>query len=177
MMGRLFLLGKPNSDDIMKQLQIREIRQDDNKPLAQVIKSVLVEYDAHHGGTAYDDPETERMFENYQTERFRYFVAELNGELVGGAGIQGLKGKEQDYCELQKMYLNSETRGLGVGKALMETCLEFAKKAGYQYCYLETLCNMEAAQTLYRKFGFENQNEPIGDTGHFGCNVWMLKKL
>jgi putative acetyltransferase len=163
--------------EIMEEVRIRKIHQEDNIPLAKIIKSVLKEHDAHHGGTAFDDPETDRMFETYQVFNSRYFVAELNGRLVGGAGIHELNGKEKEYCELQKMYLLPETRGVGIGKALMETCLEFAKQSGYQYCYLETLCSMKAAQALYRKFGFEMQDKPVGETGHFGCNVWMLKKL
>jgi putative acetyltransferase len=36
---------------------------------------------------------------------------------------------------------------------------------------------MEAAQKLYKKNGFLNLNKPMGGTGHYSCNVWMLKKI
>ena len=161
----------------MNDVNIREISKTDNAALGEIIRSVLMEYDAHHGGTAFDDPELDHMFEAYQNEGSIYFVAEVNGSLVGGAGIKRLDGNLEGYCELQKMYLLPQTRGLGVGKTLMEKCLKFAKEAGYEHCYLETLGSMEGAQLLYRKFGFEVIDRPLGDTGHFGCNVWMLKKL
>ncbi|NCP51185.1 MAG: GNAT family N-acetyltransferase, partial [Flavobacteriales bacterium] len=48
---------------------------------------------------------------------------------------------------------------------------------GFESCYLETLPYMEDARKLYAKVGFETLNEPMGDTGHYSCNLWMLKKL
>jgi putative acetyltransferase len=36
---------------------------------------------------------------------------------------------------------------------------------------------MEAAQKLYKKNGFISLEKPMGATGHYSCNVWMLKKL
>ncbi len=51
------------------------------------------------------------------------------------------------------------------------------KKRTYKNCYLETMPYMEAAQKLYKKNGFTNLEGPIGNTGHYSCNVWMLKKL
>jgi putative acetyltransferase len=36
---------------------------------------------------------------------------------------------------------------------------------------------MEAASRLYRKNGFVNLEKPLGNTGHYSCNVWMIKEL
>jgi putative acetyltransferase len=60
---------------------------------------------------------------------------------------------------------------------LIETCLEKAKTIGFENCYLETMPYMDAAQALYKKNGFVNLDKPMGNTGHYSCPVWMLKKL
>ena len=44
-------------------------------------------------------------------------------------------------------------------------------------CYLETLPNMIAAQRFYEKYGFVRIDEPLGDTGHFECDVRYIKEL
>jgi putative acetyltransferase len=36
---------------------------------------------------------------------------------------------------------------------------------------------MHAAKALYKKNGFVNLESPMGNTGHYSCNVWMLKQL
>ena len=43
--------------------------------------------------------------------------------------------------------------------------------------FLETLDRMEGANRLYSKFGFEQVDKPVGDTGHFGCDRWLIKDL
>ncbi len=51
------------------------------------------------------------------------------------------------------------------------------KEFGFEQCYLETLPYMEGARKLYRKVGFKDLEAPMGDTGHYSCNLWMLKDL
>nr|MBA3706565.1 GNAT family N-acetyltransferase [Bacteroidota bacterium] len=80
-------------------------------------------------------------------------------------------------CELVKMYLRAQARGKCLGKLLIEKCLEFAKGYGYLQVYIETMPELRKAMSIYEKFGFEYLKGPLGNTGHFGCGVWMLKKL
>jgi putative acetyltransferase len=75
------------------------------------------------------------------------------------------------------MYFLPIARGKGLGTALISKCLEKAKEFGFDSCYLETMPYMQAARKLYNKNGFLNLKEPIGNTGHYSCNVWMLKKI
>ena len=75
------------------------------------------------------------------------------------------------------MYFSPITRGKGIGQKLISRCLEKAKEFGFENCYLETMPYMHAAKALYAKNGFENIDKPMGNTGHYSCNVWMLKKL
>ena len=75
------------------------------------------------------------------------------------------------------MYFLPEARGIGLGKKMMYLCLQKAKEFGFKQCYLETMPYMDDARKLYRKAGFKDLSEPMGDTGHYSCQLWMLKDL
>ena len=156
---------------------IREIQVWDNIQVAQVIRTVLEEFNVPKVGTAYADPELDTMFEAYQKPNAAYFVVENEGRIIGVAGIAPLANALGEVCELQKMYFLPETRGLGIGAKMMETCLSKAKELGFVKCYLETMPYMEAAQKLYKRSGFDYLEEPMGCTGHTSCPVWMIKEL
>ncbi|PQB06369.1 GNAT family N-acetyltransferase [Polaribacter filamentus] len=160
-----------------KEFIIREIKQQDNLEVAKVIRNVLIELGVPKVGTAYEDRATDEMFENFQKPTSTYFVIEQDGEIFGGAGIAQLDNFEGKTCELQKMYFLPIIRGKGLGTKLIRTCLQKAKELGFENCYLETMPYMEAARALYHKNGFLNLDKPMGNTGHYSCNVWMLKKL
>jgi len=113
----------------------------------------------------------------YDGPKAAYLVAEVDGEIVGGAGVGPLPRAESHVCELRKMYLLPSARGLGVGRSLLERCLHEARRLGYRECYLETLAQMDRARDLYERFGFLPLEAPMGDTGHFGCNRWYSLSL
>ncbi len=156
---------------------IREITPADNAELASVVRSVILEMGAPKIGTAYEDEATDKMFETYQKKRAIYFVVEHNNKVIGGAGIAQLNNYIGNVCELQKMYFLPIVRGKGVGTKLISACLEKAKEFGFESCYLETMPYMTAAQKLYKKNGFTSLDKPVGNTGHYACNVWMLKQI
>ncbi|WP_310556341.1 GNAT family N-acetyltransferase [Flavobacterium sp.] len=158
-------------------MHIREIQQKDNQAIAQIVREVLMELGAPKIGTAYADPNLDFLFETYQLPKSIYFVVENNDKIIGGAGIAQLENEAESVCELQKMYFLPEARGLGLGTQLMEKCLQSAIDFGFEKCYLETMPYMENAQKLYKKVGFEYLCEPMGNTGHTSCPVWMIKVL
>lgn len=156
---------------------IRLIEKRDNPRVAEIIKIVMTEFEANGEGFAFTDPSVQSMFEFYNQTQTCYFVVEKHNKVYGGAGIAPLEGGPRGVCELQKMYFLPEVRGHGLGSLLLEKCLVFASESGFTACYLETLEHMHEAKRLYQKFGFTKLSEPLGDTGHFGCNNWFLKKL
>jgi len=158
-------------------LQIRPIQPKDNQILAKIVRSSLAEFGADHPGTVYFDQSTDALYELFRKERSCYYVAEYNGEIVGGGGIFPTEGLPSDTCELVKMYLVPQARGKGFGKSLMQHCLQAAGKLGFERIYLESMPELNQALKLYEKFGFEYLPSPLGNTGHFGCDVWMLGKL
>ena len=156
---------------------IRYIQQPDNPFLSKIIKSTLAEFGANHPGTVYYDATTDSLYGLFQKEGAVYFVAELNHEIVGGGGIYPTEGLPADTCELVKMYLLPKVRGTGLGRKLIEKCIAFAKEYGYKNVYLETMPELKQALNIYAKFGFEYLKGPMGNSGHTGCSLWMLKSL
>ena len=156
---------------------LREIEKKDNKQIAKVIRTVLIEMGVPKVGTAYEDKALDEMFETYNKSTSAYYVIENNGKIIGGAGVAQLDNYKGNICEFQKMYFLSETRGLGLGSKMITICLEKAKGFGFEKCYLETMPYMDSARALYKKNGFISLDKPVGNTGHYSCNVWMIKDL
>jgi putative acetyltransferase len=161
----------------LADIQIRTIEPKDNEALAGVIRKTLEEFGANKPGTVYYDDATDHLSEVFQMPGSIYYVAELEGRIVGGGGIYPSPGLPEGTCELVKMYLLPETRGIGLGRSLIQKSLDYAKEAGYQQVYLETMPELKKALKTYEKFGFVYINAPMGQTGHFGCDLWMLKKM
>lgn len=161
----------------MGEAIIREITPEDNAQVAQVVRKVLLEMGVPKIGTAYADKALDDMYGTYNIPNATYFVVEDNRQIIGCAGIAQLDNYEGNICELQKMYLLEEARGRGLGSKMIRVCMEKAKEYGFGQCYLETMPYMETAQKLYKKNGFEYIDAPMGNTGHYSCSVWMLKKL
>lgn len=159
------------------QITIREIESRDNAELANIIRTSLAEFGANKAGTVYFDNTTDHLYELFREPGSVYFVAEQHGKLLGGAGIFPSAGLPEGTCELVKMYLTREARGKGLGRSMIDKCLAFAKDSGYNQVYIETMPELRKAVSVYEKFGFEYLNGPLGNTGHFGCDVWMLKKV
>jgi len=156
---------------------IRPINESDNKHIAVVLRQVLIEMDIPRKGSAFEDPEIDKMYESYQSNRSIYFVVEENNKILGGAGINPLRDGDSDICELQKMYFHKSLRGRGIGNKIIELCLNFAVESNFKKCYIETMPNMVNAQKLYLRKGFNYINNPLGNTGHTACPIWMLKNL
>jgi putative acetyltransferase len=161
----------------MENVFIRTIQPHDNPALAVIVRNTLAEFGANHPGTVYYDPTTDHLFELFQKERSIYYVALINDEIVGGAGIYPSDGLPEDTCELVKMYLLPQARGAGLGRQLINGSLSFAKQAGYSKIYLETMPELQQAMKVYEKFGFKYLDGPMGNTGHYGCERWMILEL
>jgi putative acetyltransferase len=161
----------------MPPVSFRAIRPEDDAALAAIIRTVMPEFGAVGEGFAINDAEVDCMSKAYSVPGAAYFVVEMDGRIVGGAGVAPLAGGEPGVCELRKMYFLEEARGLRMGERLLRQCLDTARNLGYRVCYLETLAGMEVAQHLYEKAGFRRLPGPLGATGHRGCNRFYALEL
>lgn len=161
----------------MDQVLIRPIESKDNAQIAKVIRDTLAEFGANHPGTVYYDDSTDHLFELFQTPGAAYWVVEAGGVVKGGGGIFPSPGLASDTVELVKMYLLPEMRGTGLGSAMIQRCIDEARTRGYKQMYIETMPELRQAMRTYEKFGFRYLNGPMGNTGHFGCDIWMKLDL
>lgn len=130
------------------------------------------------------DPEQEAQFLEEKTNSSNEIeiIAVVDGKIAGTAGIEsvGKKYKLQHRAELGISVLK-EFWGLGLGKALMNACIQCAKKAGYKQLELNVVAENERAVALYKSFGFvEFGRNPKGfnsRTSGFQELVYMLLEL
>jgi len=158
-------------------IQIDKIHIQDNLVIKLVIQNVFLEHGINRPGTAYFDPCLDDMYTFYTGEKMIYFVAKEGENVIGGAGVYPTDGLPNDTCELVKMYLLKEYRGLGIGRKLIEKCITAANTFGYKNIYLETTPELNSAIKMYEKFGFLPIEYRMGNSGHHSCGIFMLKKL
>lgn len=158
-------------------INFRNIEQRDNRELAELIRSVFREFRIDRPGTVYFDPTTDNLYDLFKTPGSVYWIAEESGKMIGGCGIFPTPGLPEGCAELVKFYLLAPWRGRGIGRTLMEKCFGSARKIGYKQLYLESLPELDKAVSMYIKSGFKHIRHSLGNSGHFGCNIWMVKDL
>jgi DNA-binding MarR family transcriptional regulator/N-acetylglutamate synthase-like GNAT family acetyltransferase len=89
---------------------------------------------------------------NYHPERERCWIAEMNGEIVGSVFVVQMSESE---AKLRLLLVEPRARGLGLGTRLVEECIRFARKRGYQKLVLWTNDVLVEARHIYSKTGFK----------------------
>ena len=83
-------------------------------------------------------------------------LAQINGSIAGCGAMRALPTADYpNACEMKRLYVRPEFRGIGVGQALVGALMDAARMTGYSSMVLDTLNDMEAARHLYASFGFE----------------------
>lgn len=109
-------------------------------------------------------------------------IAEINGKHIGNCSLNPV-GSFRRYahrCEVA-IALYQEYCGCGIGKQMLETILDTAKKAGYEQAELEVISENRNAISLYEKLGFVKygifpDNMKFAD-GTYASAEWMMKRL
>jgi len=163
---------------LQNEYKARKLLKKDVPELAILIRQVRAEFgfDAKHPMAHLFEEELNQIYETYNKDKSGYFVLVHNNKIVGGAGYAPFPGYDTT-CELKGMYLAPQLRGLGLGALLLRTVLQKTKDEGFTQCYLETMCFMEGANALYKKFGFKPLEKPLGDTGHNWTDCWYIKEI
>lgn len=165
------------NQDQNRGLIIRKIEENDNLPLAKIIREVFEEHDAPKCGTVYSDPATDNLFELFLNPKSILWVAELDNQIIGCCGVYPTNGLNKNCTELVKFYLSKDARGKGIGKELLHKSISSAKEFGFTQLYLESLPHFSKAINLYQKEGFVKLNFPLVDSKHKTCSIWMIKDL
>lgn len=84
----------------------------------------------------------------------RLFLASFYG---GTSGCIAIRGLDDGYCEMKRLYLRENARGHGIGKILVDFAISEARQIGYKAMRLDTFPpKMENAMKLYESRGFKS---------------------
>ena len=138
---------EPRYSDQVKQLLITVLQSLD---LTEASEALMLGSDA-----AYDDSDLDQVAAFY-TGRSRFWLAVVEDEVIGMAAIQ-----EADTAAavVRRMFVAPNYHGMGVGRRLLGTALEFAEAQGYQTARLDTHIGMKRAHAFYEKHGFQKTGE------------------
>jgi len=120
----------------------------------EMIRLLIVEYaaslpvDVTHEGV---DREARELPGDYGPPRGTLLLALEGDRPVGCAALRPLG---PDACELKRVYVRAEARGRGIGRTLVETLIEDARRIGYRRMRLDTIPALKPALGLYRSLGF-----------------------
>lgn len=160
-----------------QQFSVRRLQVQDVYAVLKIINESRLQYGLESRVRAILEHSDHNLLETYRNRRSAYFVATVDNQVVGGAGIARLPDVDGSICELQRMYLRQESRGLGIGHELLLQCLQAARHFGYQCCYAETISQMTTAIAFYERHGFRRLTAPLGATGHEHNDCWLLLQM
>jgi ribosomal protein S18 acetylase RimI-like enzyme len=110
-----------------------------------------------------------------------FYLAYYNGEAVGYARLRNStevndKFPGKKLIELHRLYTLDKYIGRGIGKALMNHCLQVAKQKGFEVIWLGVWEHNDHAQGFYKSFGFEKFSSHVFMVGNDPQTDYLLKK-
>jgi DNA-binding MarR family transcriptional regulator/GNAT superfamily N-acetyltransferase len=115
-----------------------------------------------------------QFIRSYDAAREHCWIAEIGGDPVGSVFL--VKASD-DVAKLRLLLVERKARGLGIGRALTEQCIRFARQAGYNSITLWTQSILVAARGIYQHAGFQRTKEERHHS--FGVDLvgetWELK--
>jgi DNA-binding MarR family transcriptional regulator/GNAT superfamily N-acetyltransferase len=114
-----------------------------------------------------------KFIREFDPARERCWIAEMDGGIVGSVF---LVRQTDEIAKLRLLLVEPSARGLGLGKRLVQECIDFARAAGYRQITLWTQAELLAARRIYEKAGFHRTG--VEKHHHFGPEmvgeVWDL---
>lgn len=135
----------------MQNYSFRAANNQDIPAIKELIFKVLLEFGLQPDPESTDADLNDIETNYHQNNGVFHVIENPDGEIIGTGGITR---DSPTSCELRKMYLAKSTRGLGLGKKMLQQLLFDARKLGYKQVTLETASVLENAIALYQGAGF-----------------------
>lgn len=152
-MGLITHLTSKESAKEAGKVVLREPRSGD---YGWAIERHGVLYEAEFGwGTQFEGLVAElfgKFAMSHDPARERCWIAELDGERVGCVFVVE---REPTVAQLRCLLVEPKARGRGVGAALVNECISFARDAGYERMMLWTNKGLNSARKIYESVGFK----------------------
>jgi ribosomal protein S18 acetylase RimI-like enzyme len=120
------------------------------------IREMLTEYAAWVAvdlGFQQFEREVQGLPGDYQPPSGCLFIARLADQ---PAGMVAMRRRDDERCEMKRLYVRPEARGTGLGRRLAERVIAEARARGYREMLLDTLPVMQDAQRMYLALGFRD---------------------
>jgi putative acetyltransferase len=114
------------------------------------------------------EKELQTLHQVYSPPMGCIILAKQHNETVG---CVALKPIDEGICEMKRLYVRPEVRGVGLGRKLVEELISFARKSSFNCMKLDTVSKLKEAISLYRSFGFVETTpyvyNPLSDVLYF----------
>jgi len=105
-----------------------------------------------------------QLAQTYSSPESQIFLGLDEKQILGCAAF---KRYTEDICEMKRVYVRPQARGLGLGASLVKQIVQQAREAGYKKICLDVLPEFESAYHLYQSLGFKphpaiTQNPVLG---------------
>lgn len=97
------------------------------------------------------DEEIHTLPGKYALPKGRLYIAVCDDDLAGCIALRPL---DEKCCEMKRLFVRPQFRGLKIGKLLIDTIIAEAKNMQYKYMVLDSLSSLEKAVSIYKSMGF-----------------------
>jgi GNAT superfamily N-acetyltransferase len=112
--------------------------------------------------------ELSELLNRFDESRDGFWVATVNGRIVGSIAIDG-KEVQTDDARLRFFIVDPEFQGRGLGSMLLREAIGFCRRSNFRRLHLSTFAGLDPARHLYEKFGFVLGEEQ--EDNHWGKTV------
>jgi putative acetyltransferase len=142
-------------------------------PASPEVRKLIDELDRYHESLYPAESNHLLSVEELREPNVTFITARMNGRVVGcGAFVN----RDGDYAEIKRMYVSPESRGMKIGRRILEELESLARDAGLRQALLETGIHQLAAIQCYLDAGFERSG-PFGAYVDDPLSVFMKKNL